>query len=93
MMSIEFQDGLAARMRAEHATLAARWFERLRDLLPVDARDVFPTASLLDHIPALIVEFVYQPPFWLHAVLWGPLILLATRATLGSAGRRTMPAT
>jgi signal transduction histidine kinase len=56
MMSIEFQDGLAARMRAEHATLAARWFERLRDLLPVDARDVFPTASLLDHIPALIVD-------------------------------------
>jgi signal transduction histidine kinase len=56
MMSIAFQDELAARMRAEHATLAARWFERLRDLLPVDARDVFPTASLLDHIPALIVD-------------------------------------
>ena len=27
---------------------------------------------------ALIVEFRYQPPFWLHAVLWGPLILLVT---------------
>ena len=27
---------------------------------------------------ALIVEFAYQPPFWLHAVLWGPLILLVT---------------
>src|SRR5918993_16931 len=24
---------------------------------------------------ALIVEFVYQPPFWLHALLWLPLIL------------------
>lgn len=23
---------------------------------------------------ALIVEFNYQPPFWLHAALWGPLI-------------------
>jgi signal transduction histidine kinase len=56
MMSIGFQDGLAARMRAAHATLAARWFDRLHDLLPVDARDVFPTASLLDHIPALIVD-------------------------------------
>jgi uncharacterized protein (DUF983 family) len=33
-------------------------------------------------IPALIVEFVYQPPFWLHAVLWGPLILLATLGPL-----------
>jgi uncharacterized protein (DUF983 family) len=27
---------------------------------------------------ALIVEFKYEPPFWLHAVLWGPLILLVT---------------
>jgi uncharacterized protein (DUF983 family) len=33
-------------------------------------------------IPALIVEFVYQPPFWLHAVLWGPLILLVTLGPL-----------
>ena len=27
---------------------------------------------------ALIVEVIYQPPFWLHAVLWGPLILAVT---------------
>jgi uncharacterized protein (DUF983 family) len=27
---------------------------------------------------ALVVEVVYQPPFWLHAVLWGPLILAVT---------------
>src|SRR5258707_15039477 len=27
---------------------------------------------------ALIVEVVYQPPFWLHALLWGPLILIVT---------------
>jgi uncharacterized protein (DUF983 family) len=27
---------------------------------------------------ALIVEVLYQPPFWVHAVLWGPLILLTT---------------
>ena len=27
---------------------------------------------------ALIVEVVYQPPFWLHALLWLPLILLTT---------------
>ena len=25
---------------------------------------------------ALIVEFAWEPPFWLHALLWGPLILL-----------------
>jgi uncharacterized protein (DUF983 family) len=27
---------------------------------------------------ALLVEAVYQPPYWLHALLWGPLILAAT---------------
>ena len=27
---------------------------------------------------ALIVEVIYQPPFWLHAMLWGPLILAVT---------------
>jgi len=31
---------------------------------------------------ALAVEFAYQPPFWLHAVLWVPLILLVTLAPL-----------
>ena len=27
---------------------------------------------------ALIVEFKYEPPLWLHAVLWLPLILATT---------------
>lgn len=27
---------------------------------------------------ALVVEVLYQPPFWLHAVLWLPLILAVT---------------
>src|SRR5690349_12964945 len=31
---------------------------------------------------ALIVEVVYQPPYWLHATLWLPLILLVTLAPL-----------
>jgi uncharacterized protein (DUF983 family) len=31
---------------------------------------------------ALVVEFAYQPPFWLHALLWGPLILLVTLGPL-----------
>lgn len=31
---------------------------------------------------ALIVEVTYQPPFWLHAVLWVPLVLLTTLAPL-----------
>jgi uncharacterized protein (DUF983 family) len=25
-----------------------------------------------------VVEVLYQPPFWLHALLWGPLILATT---------------
>jgi uncharacterized protein (DUF983 family) len=31
---------------------------------------------------ALIVEVMYRPPFWLHAALWVPLILLTTLAPL-----------
>lgn len=31
---------------------------------------------------ALLVEVLYRPPFWLHALLWGPLILLTTLAPL-----------
>jgi uncharacterized protein (DUF983 family) len=27
---------------------------------------------------ALIVEILYQPPYWVHALLWGPLILITT---------------
>ncbi len=29
-----------------------------------------------------VVEALYQPPFWLHAALWLPLILLTTLAPL-----------
>jgi signal transduction histidine kinase len=56
MIITDFGDLIAERMRIEHRALAARWFERLLDLIPVDARDVFPTESLLDHVPALILE-------------------------------------
>lgn len=31
---------------------------------------------------ALFTEIVYQPPYWVHAVLWLPLILLVTLAPL-----------
>ena len=33
---------------------------------------------------ALIVEVKYQPPFWLHATLWLPLILATTLLPLRS---------
>jgi signal transduction histidine kinase len=64
MIITDFGDLIATRMRSEHRVIAARWFERLLDLLPVDARDIFPTESLLDHVPALIFEigrYLHQP--------------------------------
>jgi signal transduction histidine kinase len=64
MILTDFGDLLASRMRSEHRKLATRWFERLLDLLPVSARDVFPTEKLLDHVPALILEisdYLRQP--------------------------------
>jgi hypothetical protein len=64
MIITDFGDFIAARIRSEHRTLATRWFERLLDLLPVGARDIFPTESLLDHVPALILEiseYLRQP--------------------------------
>src|SRR5580765_7212592 len=56
MVVTDFGGVIAERIRAEHRALAIRWFERLLDLLPVDAREIFPTESLLDHVPALIFE-------------------------------------
>lgn len=56
MVTTGFADVIADRMAAEHALLAARWFARLNDLLPVGANEVFPSDSLLDHIPSLIVD-------------------------------------
>ena len=64
MIITDFGDLIAARMRSEHRNLATRWFERLLDLLPVGAREIFPTESLLDHVPALILEiseYLRQP--------------------------------
>lgn len=33
---------------------------------------------------ALATEIAYQPPYWLHALLWLPLVLLVTLAPLRS---------
>jgi signal transduction histidine kinase len=56
MITTRYADVIAGQMAAEHALLAARWFSRLNDLLPVGANEVFPSNSLLDHIPSLIVD-------------------------------------
>jgi len=56
LITTGFSEVIAERLAAEHALLAARWFARLHDLLPVAANEVFPSDSLLDHIPSLIVD-------------------------------------
>src|SRR3954469_26075266 len=64
MIITDFGDLIAARLRSEHRVIASRWFERLLDILPVDARDIFPTERLLDHVPAMIFEiggYLHQP--------------------------------
>lgn len=47
-------DHLAGRLVDQRVVLAAAWLERLKSIVPVEARDVFPTPTLLDHIPELI---------------------------------------
>ena len=47
---------IARRLAAENVALAGRWLARLRELLTVDANDVFPSEQLLDHIPSLVLE-------------------------------------
>lgn len=56
MITTGFSEAIADRIAAEHALLASRWFARLRDLVPVEANEVFPSDNLLDHIPSLIVD-------------------------------------
>lgn len=56
MITTGFSEAIAERIASEHALLAGRWFARLNDLLPVGANEVFPSDSILDHIPSLIVD-------------------------------------
>ena len=44
------------RIATERFTLASHWLARLKELLTVEANDVFPSDKLLDHIPSLIGE-------------------------------------
>jgi signal transduction histidine kinase len=47
---------LSRKIAESQNDLAARWLKRLEALLPVDRTEVFPSHTLLDHIPQLIVE-------------------------------------
>ena len=49
-------ESLAAKLHAAQRELAGRWLEQLNAILPVEKKDVFPGAQLLDHIPQIIEE-------------------------------------
>ena len=46
----------AARLADQHRELAAQWLKRLDEVIDIDVRQVFPSHTLLDHIPELILE-------------------------------------
>ena len=55
-VAFDFTTMIAARIEEAHQTLTARWLEKLKRLLPVPPRDIFPGEELLGHMPALILE-------------------------------------
>ena len=73
-----FHGFLGLRPRCEHCGL---------DFAFADAGDgpavfVILLGGAIVVFAALITEVVYQPPYWLHAALWLPLVLLVTLAPL-----------
>ena len=51
-----FAELIAQRMMQEHRALASRWLDRLRPMVTVKPDEIFPSPSLLDHIPELIAR-------------------------------------
>jgi uncharacterized protein (DUF983 family) len=69
-----FQGFLALRARCEHCGL---------DFSFADSADgpaffVMFLSGFIVAGSALAVEIIYAPPYWVHALLWGPLILITT---------------
>ena len=73
-----FQGFLELRPRCEHCGLEFAF---------ADAGDgpavfVILIGGAIVVFAALMTEVVYQPPYWLHAALWLPLVLIVTLAPL-----------
>jgi signal transduction histidine kinase len=73
----------AARLSRNHAVLAATWLERLDQLLEVDARQVFPSHLLLDHIPELIDQIAYYLRAPEDQAIAADTVVMAKAAELG----------
>ncbi len=52
----DFRSVIAHRIEMASRLLASRWLERLEQLVPVAAHDIFPGDQLLGHAPTLISE-------------------------------------
>ena len=77
------------KLYAGFLTLAPRCQSCGLDYAFIDAGDgpavfVILLAGAIVVAAALIVEVKYQPPFWVHAALWLPLILVTTLLPLRS---------
>jgi len=51
---MELASLLARRLREAKNDLVARWLERIKARVTLSAMDVFPSESLLNHVPLLI---------------------------------------
>jgi uncharacterized protein (DUF983 family) len=67
-----FQGFLALRPRCEHCSLDFSF----ADSADAPAFFVMFFSGFIVAGSALAVEMLYSPPYWVHAVLWTPLILL-----------------
>ncbi len=73
-----FQGFLTLRPRCEHCGL---------DFAFADAGDgpavfVILIGGFIVVFAAMVTEIMYRPPYWVHAALWLPLILIVTLAPL-----------
>ena len=73
-----FAGFLALRPRCEHCGLEFSF----ADSADAPAFFVIFFSGFIVAGSALAVEMIYSPPYWVHALLWGPLILLTTLAPL-----------
>ena len=67
-----FQGFLSLRQRCEHCGLDFSF----ADSADAPAFFVMFFSGFIVAGSALAVEVLYSPPYWVHAVLWGPLILI-----------------
>ena len=73
-----FQGFLALRPRCEHCGLDFSF----ADSADAPAFFVMFLSGFIVAGSALAVEILYSPPYWVHALLWGPLILITTLVPL-----------